>query len=140
MDHNVQCPLQLHMNFAAFKKDVHVDPLEEIRNVIGKCFSVMDKMLDLSAFSSHPEFTHIDFGLNNPTTMSHVLITAARRYFGDVATVCLASNGLETTLGMRPLTWMTQLTRIDLSNNKVRILELYEHFMVLNIFVSSCRI
>lgn len=120
MDHNVHCPLQLHMNFA-HKKPVHVDPLEEIRNVIGKCFSVMDKRIDLSQFSKHPEFAHIELSLNNPATMSHVLITAARRYFGDVAALCLAGNGLETTLGMRPLTWMKQLTKLDLSNNKVML-------------------
>lgn len=119
MDHNVICPVQLHMNFAPFQKNVHVNPLEEIRNVIDQCFSVMDKKLDLSEFSNHPEFAHIELALHHPATMSHVLITAARRHFGDVQTICLAGNGLETTLGTRPLTWMTKLTKLDFSNNKV---------------------
>lgn len=119
IDHNVHCPLELHMNFAPFKKTVHVDPLEQIRTVIGQCFSPMDRKLDLSDFGSFTEFQHIELGLHHPATMSHVLITAARRYFGEVETICLANNALETTLGMRPLTWMTRLNTLDLSNNKV---------------------
>lgn len=118
--HNVYCPLELHMNVASFRAE-QVDPLEQIRTVIGKCFTIMDKTLDLTAFGGHSEFALMELDLGNPATITHVLITAARRYFTNIETVRLCGNGLESTLGMRPFTWMTQLNKLDLSNNSVSV-------------------
>lgn len=117
--YNVYCPLSLHMNVANFKPE-QADALEAIRIVIDKCFTVMDRTLDLTAFSAHPEFEHIELSLANPATISHVLITAARRYFTNVQTIRFCGNALTSTLGMRPLSWMPDLTTLDLSANSVR--------------------
>lgn len=111
--------LTYKMNVANFKKE-QLDPAERIQKAIASSFSLMDKQLNLERFSAKPELNHIELVLSVPRMLSNILLLGARKFLGNIEKLILRDNGILSSKGMHPLTWMKNLKSIDFSRNKVR--------------------
>lgn len=111
--------LTYKMNVANFKKE-QIDPAEQIEKAIGTSFNLTDKCLNLERFSSKPELNHIELILSVPRMMTNILLRGAKTYLTNIDNLILRDNGIDSSKGMHPLTWMKNLNSIDLSKNKVK--------------------
>lgn len=115
---NDRITLTYRMNVANFKRE-QIDAAICIQNAIESSFNLTDKVLNLERFSSKPELVHIELLLYVPQMLSNILIKGARSFLLNIETLILRDNGIESSKGMHPLTFMKGLKSIDLSKNKV---------------------
>lgn len=112
--------LTYKMNVANFKKE-QIDPAERIGKAIETSFNMMEKCLNLESFAARPELNNIELIMSTPRIISHILLKAARTYMTNIEKLILRDNGLDSSKGFHPLTWMKNLNAIDLSKNKVTL-------------------
>lgn len=115
-------PLQLTLRMNIYEqKSGQIDVIVQVERAIEHAFSLMDKTLNLEAFSLRPELKYIEVLFTNAATLAKILLQSARRYMGNIERVKLGTNSLRNCNGMRPMTWMKRLNSLDLSNNLVSI-------------------
>lgn len=117
---NDSVTLTYKMNVANFKKE-QIDPAQCIAKAIESSFNLPDKCLNLERFSARPELNHIELILSAPRILSNILLKGARSFMTNIEKLILSDNGLDSSKGMHPLTWMKSLNSIDLSKNKVTL-------------------
>uniref|UniRef100_A0A1I8MGK3 Leucine Rich repeat protein n=1 Tax=Musca domestica TaxID=7370 RepID=A0A1I8MGK3_MUSDO len=122
----------VRMNISPFRKG-QIEPMECIEKALNRCFSAMDKMLNLNNFQNTEGLENIVINLSSTKILSRVLMQASRKFLSACHEIRLAHNKIVNMNFPKILALMGNLKALDLGNNWIHSLDDVKGLAVLGI-------